>query len=188
MILVDTPLWVDHLRGSRTALVIELDRAVLAHPRVAGELALGHLSASSSVLPLLDRMPRAVVATHAEIRSTVDRHRLQGSGTGHVDAQLLASTLLTPGAASWTRDARLHAAARRAGARVHDRPGWSRAPVAHAHARHLAGVPWRRAHPQDPPSGTAAATLVTWTSRSLTSPSPLPGATRSASPSTRCRG
>ena len=124
MILVDTPLWVDHLRGSRPDLVVELDRgSVLAHPWVTGELALGHLSASSPVLRLLDRLPQAVVATPAEIRTTVDRHRLQGSGIGHVDAQLIASTLLTPGAALWTRDARLDAAARRAGARVHGRPG-----------------------------------------------------------------
>ena len=124
MILVDTPLWVDHLRGSRTDLVLELDRgSVLAHPWVVGELALGHLSASSPVLLLLSRMPQAVVATPAEIRTTVDRHRLQGSGIGYVDAQLVASTLLTPGAALWTRDTRLDAAARRAGAQVHPHPG-----------------------------------------------------------------
>lgn len=124
MILVDTPLWVDHLRGSRTDLVVELERgSVVAHPWVTGELALGHLSASSPVLLLLDHMPQAVVATPAEIRTTVDVHRLQGSGIGYVDAQLVASTLLTPGAVLWTRDARLDAAARKAGARIHDHRG-----------------------------------------------------------------
>lgn len=96
---------------------------MVVHPWVVGELPLGHLSASSPVLPLLDQMPRAVAATPAEIRTTVDVHRLQGSGIGDVDAQLVASTLLTPGAASWTRDARLGVAARKAGARIHDHSG-----------------------------------------------------------------
>ena len=45
MILVDTSIWVDHLRVGDRTLVHLLSRAqVLAHPWVTGEIALGRLT------------------------------------------------------------------------------------------------------------------------------------------------
>lgn len=41
----------------------------------------------------------------------IENRQLMGRGIGYVDAQLLAGTLLTPGARLWTRDKRLAATA-----------------------------------------------------------------------------
>jgi predicted nucleic acid-binding protein len=114
VILVDTPVWVDHLRAGDPALAELLERtAVLAHPWVTGELALGRLSQRQEILRLLDALPQAEVATPAEVAVLIERHRLYGLGIGYVDAQLLAATLLTAGARLWTRDKRLAGAAAR---------------------------------------------------------------------------
>jgi len=51
VILVDTSVWIDHLRAGRATLARVLDRGtVLGHPWVVGELALGHLAQRSSSL------------------------------------------------------------------------------------------------------------------------------------------
>ena len=116
MILVDTSVWVEHLRTGRPDLARLLDEGLgLGHPWVAGELALGHLVRRSEILGLLGALPQAVVATPEEILVLVDHHQLHGIGIGYVDAQLLASTALTDGAKLWTEDRRLETAAIRAG-------------------------------------------------------------------------
>jgi predicted nucleic acid-binding protein len=114
MILVDTAVWVDHFRDVDRALTDLLERsAVLAHPWVIGELALGHLRGRAEILRLLGDLPQATVATAAELLALTERRELYGLGIGYVDAQLLAATMLTEDAALWTRDRRLHAAAER---------------------------------------------------------------------------
>lgn len=116
MILVDTTIWVDHLRVGEPRLAGLLDRgAVLGHPWVTGEISLGSLSRRTEVLGLLRALPQAQTATTAEIDTLIDSHRLFGVGIGYLDAALLASTLLTPAARLWTRDRRLATAARRLG-------------------------------------------------------------------------
>jgi predicted nucleic acid-binding protein len=51
VILVDTSIWIDHLRTGDSKLVGLLqDSHVLAHPWVTGELALGHLLRRSEIL------------------------------------------------------------------------------------------------------------------------------------------
>ena len=112
MILVDTSVWIDHLRIGDPQLTALLQEAqVLAHPWVIGELALGRLSARSEVLGLLSNLPRATIATEAEVMSLVETRHPSGLGIGYVDAHLLAATLLTTDASLWTRDKRLAAAA-----------------------------------------------------------------------------
>ena len=112
MILVDTSVWVDHLRASDDGLVALLDAGmVLSHPFVIGELALGNLSRREIVLSALSDLPRATVATDAEALHFIDRHALFGSGAGYVDIHLLAAVRLTAGAELWTRDKRLHGVA-----------------------------------------------------------------------------
>jgi predicted nucleic acid-binding protein len=116
VILVDTSVWVDHLRDGDSALATVLERGrALAHPWVTGELALGRLRDRAGVLQLLDQLPQAVVATSAELLAFVEHHELFGVGIGYVDAQLLASTRLTEDAELWTHDRRLHAVAERLG-------------------------------------------------------------------------
>ena len=112
MILVDTSIWVDHLRAGDPELGELLrDGQVLAHPWVTGELALGHLSRRSEILGLLHNLPQATVATDDEVLTLIDKRQLFGLGIGYVDAHLLAATTLTTAARLWTRDKRLAAVA-----------------------------------------------------------------------------
>jgi len=116
VILVDTSVWVDHLRVGDPLLVRLLDRGeTFGHPWVTGELALGHLRGRSEVLRLLGQLPQAMVATAAELLEFIDRRQLFGLGIGYVDAQLLAATMLTDDGQLWTRDRRLRAAAEHLG-------------------------------------------------------------------------
>lgn len=114
MILVDTSVWVDHLRAGEPALVDLLDHGlVLAHPWVTGELALGHLSQRQDILGLLTGLPSAEIATDAEVLGLIEAEQLYGLGIGYVDAQLLAATRLTADARLWTADKRLAVVAHR---------------------------------------------------------------------------
>lgn len=116
MILVDTSVWIDHLRGGDPELASLLqDGHVLAHPWVIGELALGHLSRRSEILGLLRNLPQAKAATDVEVLTVIDNHQLFGLGIGYIDAHLLAATMLTTGARRWTRDKRLAAVAAQRG-------------------------------------------------------------------------
>jgi predicted nucleic acid-binding protein len=112
VILIDTSVWVDHLRVSDKALVGLLDTGmVLAHPFVIGELALGNLRQREIVLNALADLPQASVATDAEVLHFIRRHALFGCGIGYIDAHLLAAAQLTAGAELWTNDKRLHGVA-----------------------------------------------------------------------------
>ena len=109
MILIDTSVWVDHLRASNKALVALLDTGmVLAHPFVIGELALGNLRQRGIVLEAMADLPHANVATDPEVRHFIERHGLFGCGIGYIDAHLLAAVQLTAGTELWTNDKRLH--------------------------------------------------------------------------------
>ena len=115
MVLVDTSVWVDHLREGVPLLGDLLGAGeVVTHPFVAGELACGTLRNRAEILRLLGALPSATVATHAEAMHLVERHALHGTGIGWVDAHLLASALLSR-TALWTRDRRLHSVARTLG-------------------------------------------------------------------------
>ncbi|MGH3327022.1 MAG: type II toxin-antitoxin system VapC family toxin [Streptomycetales bacterium] len=112
MILVDTSIWIAHLRAGHSTLVTLLERGlVVAHPWVIGELALGHLSERRAVIGLLASLPQATVATTDEVLTLIECHQLYGLGIGYVDAQLLAATQLTPDAGLWTNDQALFTAA-----------------------------------------------------------------------------
>lgn len=112
MILVDTSVWIDHLRWGDAELSTLLNQSrVLVHPAVIAELALGQLSQRAEILDLLSNLPQATKATEGEVLSLIETHRLFGRGIGYVDAHLLAATLLTADARLWTRDKRLASAA-----------------------------------------------------------------------------
>ena len=116
MILVDTTVWIDHLRDDDAHLAGLLDSGqVLAHPWVTNELSLGSIRNRVEILRLLDDLPQATIATAPEVRELVEQHRLSSLGIVYVDAQLLAATMLTTDPALWTRDRRLEAAAHRLG-------------------------------------------------------------------------
>ncbi len=112
MILVDTSVWVDHLRAGDPQLVALLNgNRVLMHPFVLGELACGNLRQRNDVLALLKRLPRVPVANHDEVLYFIERHALMGRGIGYVDVHLLAAVMLESATGLWTRDRRLLAVA-----------------------------------------------------------------------------
>lgn len=116
MILVDTSVWVDHLRSGDAQLIDLLERAqVVMHPFVVGEMACGSLGDRSSVLELLQDLPVASVAESEEVLGFIERHVLHGKGIGYVDVHLLASVALTEGTKLWTRDKQLLVAAQAQG-------------------------------------------------------------------------
>ncbi len=108
MILVDTSVWIRHLRSEDRKLTTLLNRdQVLIHPMVVGELACGNLRNRKEILSLLGGLPRILVADDDEVLFFIERHELMGSGIGYVDAHLLASTALAQSARLWTHDLRL---------------------------------------------------------------------------------
>ena len=120
MILVDTSVWVDHLRkGDQVLGRLLFAGRVLAHPFIVGELSLGVLRQREAVLGALMDLPRATIATEEEVFRFIEANGLPGSGIGYADAHLLAATRLTPGAALWTRDKRLSEVAERLGLAAH---------------------------------------------------------------------
>ena len=112
MNLVDTSVWVDHLRrGDRSLTELLTASSVLMHPFVIGELACGNLRKRDQILALLQDLPRAAVATDDEVLFFIGRHTLMGRGLGYVDVHLLASVALHGTARLWTRDKRLRVVA-----------------------------------------------------------------------------
>ena len=112
MVLVDTSVWVTHLRKGHPGLVALLDEGTVAiHPFVIGELACGNLKNRGEILSLLRSLPTTLVAENEEVLLFIERNRLMGVGLGYVDAHLLASAALS-GVNLWTEDKALAAAAR----------------------------------------------------------------------------
>src|SRR3712207_5959922 len=112
VILVDTSVWIDHLRSGETRLVTALEGGrVLMHPYVLGELACGNLENRDEVLKLLEDLPAAPTATDPEVLALIERRALMGRGIGYVDVHLLASAALSDAGRLWTRDRRLATAA-----------------------------------------------------------------------------
>ena len=112
MILVDTTVWVDHLRSGDVQLAALLDSAAAStHPFIIGEIGLGAIRQRDVVLGALRDLPQAEVADDREVLQFIEQQQLWGLGIGYVDVHLLAAARLTPDTLLWTRDKRLHAAA-----------------------------------------------------------------------------
>lgn len=108
MILVDTSIWIDHLRKHDERLSKLLNQGqVLGHPFVTGELALGNLQNRDVVLGALQNLPQAPLASESEVLGFIRQNALYGLGIGYIDAHLLAAARLAPGTSLWTRDKRL---------------------------------------------------------------------------------
>lgn len=119
MILVDSSVWIEHLRHDLHELRrVLLAGEVIAHPMVIGELAMGNLRLRETILGYLRDLPQAKVATDDETLDFISRERLHGLGIGYIDAHLIAATLLTRGARLWTLDRRLAELALRLGVAI----------------------------------------------------------------------
>jgi predicted nucleic acid-binding protein len=109
--LVDTSVWVDHLRRGNATLVALLEQTqVWTHAFVVGELACGNLPRRDKLLGALTTLPHAPIAGHDEVLAFLESHRLMGRGLGWVDIHLLASARLAK-LSFWTLDKRLAAVA-----------------------------------------------------------------------------
>jgi predicted nucleic acid-binding protein len=116
MILVDSSVWVDHLRrGDQRLVTLPKASQVLTHPFVVGQLALGSLKNRETILGSLKDLPQAATATDEEVQQFIERNALFGLGIGYIDAHLLAAVRLNAGSQLWTRDKRLGAIADRMG-------------------------------------------------------------------------
>jgi predicted nucleic acid-binding protein len=117
MVLVDTSVWIQHLRKGEQAFANLLsDGLVLMHPFISGELACGNLKSRAAVLADLHALPLAKLASNAEVLQLVEGRRLWGRGLGWVDLHLLAAALLSD-CGFWTLDKKLLEAARELGLR-----------------------------------------------------------------------
>jgi predicted nucleic acid-binding protein len=104
VVIVDTSIWVNHLRrGSRQLEELLLDARVVCHPFIIGELACGNIKNRGEFLSLLHSLPIVTVVTLDELLFFIERNKLMGKGIGFVDAHLLASAQLSR-LALWTSD------------------------------------------------------------------------------------
>ena len=111
MVLVDTSVWIDHLRKTSSRLAGLLnDGEVAIHPFVIGELACGNLTNRKEILSLLHSLPTVQQVENDEILFFIEQHSLAGRGLGLVDVHLLASSK-TSEHPLWTKDKRLKASA-----------------------------------------------------------------------------
>jgi predicted nucleic acid-binding protein len=115
MVLVDTSVWVSHLRKGDSSLERLLnDGDVVCHSFIVGELACGNLKNRSEILSLLQALPMATQASHEEVMRFIEERRLMARGLGYIDVHVLASAFLT-GVPIWTLDKKLNAALRELG-------------------------------------------------------------------------
>lgn len=111
MVLVDTSIWVEHLRnGNRQLERLLTDAEVICHPFIIGELACGNVNNRYEILSLLKSLPLAPVLEFDEFLFFIDQNQLMGIGIGFVDVHILASAKLA-GTLLWTADKKLNSAA-----------------------------------------------------------------------------
>lgn len=115
MVLVDTSVWVAHLRHGAIGLEALLHGGrVVCHPFIVGELACGNLRNRLEIISLLQRLPEAIRAEQEEVMQFIETYGLMGKGLGYIEVHLLAAARLT-GVPLWTLDKRLNAVAGKLG-------------------------------------------------------------------------
>lgn len=107
MVIVDTSIWINHLRkGDKHLEKLLLDAEVICHEFVIGELACGNLKNRNEIISLLQSLPHPPTVNQHEFLYFIDKHQLMGRGIGFVDVHLLASAQLA-NVPLWTGDNRL---------------------------------------------------------------------------------
>ncbi len=111
MVLVDSSVWIDHLRRGNPVLRDLLnDSLALIHPFIIGELSCGGIKNRKKFFADLAELPLAVSAAHDEVLGLLHERELWQRGIGWIDTHLIASALLSR-CQLWTLDASLRAAA-----------------------------------------------------------------------------
>ena len=96
MVLVDTSVWISHLRDGNYRLMELLNNCdVLCHPFIIGELACGNIKNRDEIISLLKSLPMAKTIEHDEALIFIEDRELAGSGLGFIDVHILASAILS---------------------------------------------------------------------------------------------
>jgi predicted nucleic acid-binding protein len=112
VILADTSIWIDYLRGSKPEMQTLLTNGqIVMHPYIVAEIALGSLKDRTKTFALMESLWQVNVAHLQEVRHMIEAHKLYSKGIGLTDAHLVASCLITPGVQLWTRDEGLNSIA-----------------------------------------------------------------------------
>lgn len=108
-VLVDTSVWVAHLRGNVPQLAELLNKdTVLMHSAILGELACGSLADRTKRIEDWRALPHVKEFQNGDALELIDAKNFMSRGIGLVDVHLLCSVINTPGVQLWTRDKRLH--------------------------------------------------------------------------------
>ena len=115
MVLVDTSVWVSHLREGEVGLEkLLIDGEVICHPFIVGELACGNLKNRLEILTYLQSLPMTILAEDEEVLKFIENNQLMGKGLGYIDIHLIASAALTD-VPVWTFDKTLDKIAKKIG-------------------------------------------------------------------------
>ena len=119
MILVDTSVWIDHLRSADAKLqsLLQNDQ-VMTHPFIRLELALGSIASREKVLADLALLPQAPAVATEELFSLIDHKKLYRRGIGVTDLQLICCAIFDRSISIWTRDRQLSEIANELGLRA----------------------------------------------------------------------
>ena len=103
-ILVDTSVWIKHLREGDQNLIRLLGQGLVAsHPYIIGELACGGIKNRHEIISLLTDLPSTEILDHSDIMEFIENRKIMNKGIGYIDVHLLGSALVsdTP---LWTFD------------------------------------------------------------------------------------
>jgi len=113
MVLVDTSVWVSHLRHGNPRLQKLLEEGkVVSHPFIIGELACGNICNRAEIISLMQSLPTLDAVEHEELLVFIEHNKIMGTGLGFVDVHLLAAAMLE-GIPLWTQDKKLKQACSR---------------------------------------------------------------------------
>jgi predicted nucleic acid-binding protein len=95
-ILVDTSVWVKHLRENEKNLIRLLEQGLVAcHPFIIGELACGGIKNRYEIISMLNDLPSTDILDHYDIMEFIEYRKIMNKGIGYVDVHLLASALVS---------------------------------------------------------------------------------------------
>jgi len=95
-ILIDTSVWIKHLRESDKNLIRLLEQGLVAcHPFIIGELACGGIKNRYEIISLLNDLPSTDILDHHDIMEFIEYRKIMNKGIGYVDVHLLGSALVS---------------------------------------------------------------------------------------------
>lgn len=120
MILADTSVWIDFFRKPNAHVKeLSVQRRMVCHPFVAGELAAGSLHVRHRMILMLRNLPQLQPVNDSEFYAFLEQHEVNGRGMGFIDIHLLAAASSAGNVRVWTKDRRMLEQAVRLGLAYH---------------------------------------------------------------------